>query len=452
MLYQLEEGRRKAIREKAAGMPPKQRLDHLRKRHREETAELRRLIKVQEATENELQLLKTRSREEYDAVESQRETVEDIRVTIEEAELDLPPTGKPKPIGRQHQQEDLRTALQKSSIPEILEELSTIYDKAFGAAISEESIFGRRTRMGFNMLQAAHDELTAELKAQRSQEEADRRAAMKLHHELNSEVQSGDKRGRAINVDRWGDESMQEVGGDGSDDGGDWQVKGGRKKGKGRDSAPAALAAMPSATVSVNPILVGPLATTPRPRGTASSSARHQPPRQSCGSGTPKTAMASGTLQSLSEQPAQDTTAAGASAAASTSATQQQTAVESQSAAQDESETPQLDSLPSTPRAPDRNPNIDEEETPNPFAPVGMNVSGSPQAREVLAPAAPVVTAEQTMSGSVQMELDFDIGKEQHTLGPVTMPAPSAQPAAPVATAQHDSGSAPQPGDGGSNQ
>ncbi len=95
---------------------------------------------------------------------------------------------------------------------------------------------------------------------------------------------------------------------------------------------------------------------------------------------------------------------------------------------------------------------MDYEETPNPFAPVGMNVSGSSQECEVIAPASPAATTAQTTSGSVHRELDVDIGTEQHTLGPVTMPAPSAQPAAPVATAQHVSGSVPQPGDGGSNQ
>ena len=243
---------------------------------------------------------------------------------------------------------------------------------------------------------------------------------------------------------------MQEGCEDGGDDGGDWQVKGGCKKGKGRASAPADSAAMPSATVSDTPFPVGPLATTPRPRGAASTT-RHQPPVQSRGSGTPMTATESGTMRSLSEQAVQDATATGTSAAAPTSATPQQMATQSHSAAQDEPETPCLDSLPSTPRAPDRNPDLDEE-TPNPFATVCTSASDPHQERAVLTSASSAVDAAQTTSGSVPMELDIAIGREQNTLGPVTMPAPAAQPAAAGETAQHSSGSAPQPGDGGPNQ
>ena len=243
---------------------------------------------------------------------------------------------------------------------------------------------------------------------------------------------------------------MQEVCEDGSDDGGEWQVKGSSKKGKGRASAPATSAAMSSATSPATPFPVGPLATTPHPRSAAGRTARHHPPMQPSASGTPMAATESGTLQSLSEQPVQDTTATGAPVAASTSATTQPTAVSlPQSAVQDEPETPCLDSLPSTPRAPDRNP---DEETPNPFAPVCTDASSLSQDRAATASPPPVGDAAQTTGGSVPMELDIAIGMEQNTMGPVTMPATSAQPAAAADTAQHVSGSAPQPGDGGSNQ
>ncbi len=209
MITQLEHRRRTVMRAKAEGMPPKQRIDHLRKRHREAMTELRRLIKVQAATEDEIRLLQERSRAQHDAVEDQRDLAEELGTAMEEAELDMPPTEHPRPVGPLDQQGALRAALRKSSIPQILDELSDKYSREFGESVSEEHVIGRRTLQGFNMLQAAHDELTEERKTQNRQVEEDRRAAVKLHRELNPlEVQPGDKRGRAVDVDPAGDERM----------------------------------------------------------------------------------------------------------------------------------------------------------------------------------------------------------------------------------------------------
>jgi hypothetical protein len=258
-------------------------------------------------------------------------------------------------------------------------------------------------------------------------------------------VQPGDKRVRAINVDGGGDERMHDACEDGSDGGGDWQVKGARRKGKGRVSASAVAAAVQSATASAGlPPPVGPLATLSRPGVAASSTSYRHPAVQQSGSGTPSTSMASGTLQSLSERVSQAATAAGPPAATPTPVISQQTAAQTQPTALDEPETPCMDSLPSTPRA------SFEEETPNPFAPVCTKDSNPSQEHAVLVAPPSTAATVQSASGSVPMEMD--IGMEQHTLGPVTMPAPVLPAAATAESAQHVSGSVPQPGDGGSNQ
>jgi hypothetical protein len=208
MIDQLETSRRQALRVRAENMPPKQRLDHLRKRHKEALAELKRLTQVQDATENEISRLKARSREEYKAVEDQRDLIEEIRTATEEAELDMPPTERPRPVGPQDPKSALKEILKKSSIPLILDVLSDKYDKEFGAAISEEHVFGRRTRMGLDMLHSAHDELQAEREAHQRQVDEDAKVARTLHHQLNpQDVQHGDKRGREVDPTK---EAMRE--------------------------------------------------------------------------------------------------------------------------------------------------------------------------------------------------------------------------------------------------
>ena len=159
-------------------------------------------------------------------------------------------------------------------------------------------------------------------------------------------------------------------------------------------------------------------------------------------------AMESGTFQSSSEPPVQDATAPGAPTAAAASGTIQPTTASQPQTALDEMETPCLDSLPSTPRANDRD---SEEETPNPFEAVSTDNNSLSQELVADALTPPEGATAQPTSGSAPMELDMAIGVEQRTLGPVSMPATTAQPAA-AAGEQHVSGSAHQPGDGGTNQ
>ena len=300
MLTHLEQRRRSDLRAKAASMPPKQRLDHLQKRHKDAMTELRRLTKVQATTDDEIRLLQARSREQYEAVETQRDIVEEIRVAMEEAELDMPPTEHPKQVGRQEHPGDLRAALRRSTIPEILEELNAKYTREFGEALSEEHVIGRRTLQGFNMLHSAHDELPEERKVQHRQMEADARVAMKLHRELNPlDVQPGDKRGRTVDLDNVGDERMG-VQNEACAEADGWQIAKGRKKGKGR-----AIAVTSSSTIPGIPIPVGPLATAPRPSAGSSSSGRHHLPARPSAPGTPAVATASGSIQQSSAQPVQ---------------------------------------------------------------------------------------------------------------------------------------------------
>ncbi len=341
MLHTLEHRRRTALRAKATSLPPKQRIEHLQKRHREATAELKKLITAQAATESEIRLLQARSKEQYDAVEDQRELVEDIRVTLENAELDLPPTAAPKQVGRQLHPCDLGAAIKKASIPEILEALSGKYSEEYGGELAD--VVGRRTMQSFDMLHSAHEELSENRRTVKAQVEADRKAALKLHQEINLQgVQSGDKRGREGHVDQAGDERMnrsevQDV----EDDGGytPWQTAvGKRKKGKGRVCVPTG---SQSSTLS-SPALpsafaMGPLATAPRTAtGVVGSAARDPSPPRPSASGTPAVATESGEFQR-----------SGPTLESEMIPTISQLSVTKLA----EPETPYLDSLPSTPRA-----------------------------------------------------------------------------------------------------
>ena len=366
MLFHLEHRRRSALRAKAASMPAKQRIEHLQKRHRNATAELKKLIKAQEATDSEIRLLQARSREQYEAVEDQRELVEDIRGTLEEAELDLPPTATPKQVGRQVHPSDLRAAIQKATIPELLEELSGKYSVEFGEALSD--IVGRRTMQGFDMLHSAHAELTEERKKAQSQVETDRRAALQLHQELNGlDVKPGDKRGRTVDVDKGGDERMRGVENEESGSDEEWQTaQGRRRRGKGRAGVPAGSQATTSSVPGLpNPFPVGPLATTPRPTPAVGSVARHPSPLKPSATGTPAVASEAGTLQPSGAQEEVEMIPVLSLLSVT---------------AQDEPETACLDSLPSTPRVSEGEKG--EPETPGPAADQQANVHVQPMEQD----------------------------------------------------------------------
>ena len=89
----------RVLREKAAALPPAQRVDHLHKRHREERDRLKSLVRAQEATEAEIHRLQERLKEEVSAVDDQRGVLSVIQTELEDAELQLPPKGRPLPAG-----------------------------------------------------------------------------------------------------------------------------------------------------------------------------------------------------------------------------------------------------------------------------------------------------------------------------------------------------------------
>ncbi len=256
-------------------------------------------------------------------------------------------------MGRQVHPSDLRAAIQRATIPEVLEELSGKYSAEFGEALTD--VVGRRTMQGFDMLHSAHAELTEDRRTVKEQVAADRRAAIKLHKEINVlDVQSGDKRGREVDVDLGGDERMTgeeaHEGEDAEDEGyPQWQTaQGRRRKGRACVSIPeGSQEPMSSSSGLPSPFPVGPLATTPRTTPAVGTAARNRSPMRPSATGTPAVATASGTLQ-RSEAP-QDGEMISTISLLSV-------------ARQAEPETPCLDSLPSTPRASEG-----ELETPCPF-------------------------------------------------------------------------------------
>ena len=387
VLQNLGQSRRMALRAKAAGLPLRQRIDHLQRRHRETTAELKQLLAAQAATEQEIGKLQDKRQEQMRAVESQKELVDDVREALESAELELPPAATPKTVGRQLQHSDLAATFKGASIPALLEALSGKYSEEFGEDIAD--VIGRRTMQGFDLLHSVHDELQEHRRTVKEQIEADRRTATRLHQELNMQgVQTGDKREREGPLDRNGDERMNRVDGDSDADYEQayppWQVATGRKKGKGRvepsDPSPAGLrSALP----------IGPLATAPRAGvGGNASQARDRSPRRPSAPGTPAAASESGTLRRpptsgtaatamesgavqgsgaaiesevippLSQQSVtapQPATATASVTAPRSGAAEEKEVVPPLSRASitmlEEAETPFLDSLPSTPRA-----------------------------------------------------------------------------------------------------
>ncbi len=99
LLQLAEANRMRALKAKAAQMPPSQRVEHLQKRLREASDELKR--RVQEATEEQIHHLQERLREEVVAVDDQRDVQDTIRKELDDAELQIPPKGRPLPTGLQ---------------------------------------------------------------------------------------------------------------------------------------------------------------------------------------------------------------------------------------------------------------------------------------------------------------------------------------------------------------
>ncbi len=333
-LQELEGDRRQALQEKAEKLPPVQRVAHLQKRHRLAGEELRRLLQAQAAMDEEFEELKKRRLDHHELVENQREVVEALRGAVEQAEMEVPPTGTPKPVGRQAQpgnQGDLKALLKGISFEAPMDEATDGIAKASGGQAPD--VINRRTVQGVDLLTSALQESEQCKKEAVDQEAADRRAALQLHKKLNWQgFEAGDKRGREACVDGNGDETMEEEphvqnGGEATAEG-PWQTAG-RKKGKGRSGPAAQEAASSSGTVP-------------------QSSGRDRSPRRPRVEGTPARGTESGTLQQSEEK----------KDGAATPLILPRPPMGGNTA---DDETPYLDSLPSTPRAGDTQ---EVEETP----------------------------------------------------------------------------------------
>ncbi len=246
-LQELEADRRRALQEKAEKLPPMQRVAHLQKRHKMAGEELRKLIKAQEAMDEEFEALKKKRLEHHERLEDQREAVESLRHAVEQAEMEIPPAEAPLPVGRQVHPGDqglLKKAVKAITFEALLDEVTYRIAEASGGQAPD--VISRRTVQGVDLLASAFQEGTLCRQAAADQEAADRRAAVKLHKELN--WKPGDKRGREQRVDENGDETMEEdqqLPEDAPE--APWQTAG-PKKGKGRPRNIAQEAANPSAT------------------------------------------------------------------------------------------------------------------------------------------------------------------------------------------------------------
>ena len=83
-----------ALRQKAAAMPPAQRVEHLRKRLRAAEEELARRSRQVDATEAEIDILQSRHKQEVESRDDFSSKLDDLREELQEAEAILP-----KPLG-----------------------------------------------------------------------------------------------------------------------------------------------------------------------------------------------------------------------------------------------------------------------------------------------------------------------------------------------------------------
>ena len=383
-------------------------------------AELRKLIEAQAATEAQLHQLQARSKEQYEEVEDQREVVEEIREALERAEMDVPPKGAPKPVGRQIQHGDQEATLGSMSFTDVLKFAKQKFFAEAGGTVSD--VLSRRAIQGFDLIHSARHEIAEDRKAVEAQVADDRRKAVQLHKELNlSGVQTCDKRTRDDCTDVEGDELMAEAAGglDAEEDaaGEPWQKVASRRKGKGGIRAPQddPSASSSSAPAQRSASNVGPLATTPPSQvDAAARSDRDRSPRRSSAAGTPAAATDSGTLQpsaswraarpppvgtrpnvAADETPVAPTTPSPTRppSDARPNVAQDETPAQlpvlsvtgmpsDERHTVDEEETPALDSLDSTPRA-----SAGREEAETPFLIEPLQASGVSAAQDVAEPA-----------------------------------------------------------------
>ena len=222
-----------ALAQKAQAMPPTQRVDHLKKRLKVETEELRKRTGAVVDTEAELQNLRERLKLAVEGRDAQAARVQQLEGELQQAEAALPTTtAGPKPVGRQVQDSD----------QEVVDLLNLVHVK-----LNRKAISGRMTTDQWEEyiqydkgIRLIDKELTEERQEREDQEAADSKLAFEMQKR---EVQLGKHARDDFAHDAGGDAHMGAKPGDAENDG--FQQRRSRCR-RGRTSGPAARTLSPT--------------------------------------------------------------------------------------------------------------------------------------------------------------------------------------------------------------
>ncbi len=312
-----------ALAQKAQAMPPTQRVDHLRRRLKVETEELRKRRSVVEDTEAEIQRLRARLKHEEEGRDAQEVRVQQLGRELQQAEAALPTASTPKPVGRQLPDGD-------QGVEELLEQAKVIMDRK---ALSGRMTTEQREEYGSydKGIRLLNKELEQERDAKADQEAADHKMALEMQRQ---EVQVGKHARDDFAHDARGDTQMDGRSGVAEEDDG-FQNRRSRCRRAGA-SGPSARTLSPTGQASLSaPVVpdatpargrvpvcppgrrqepgtssatpqpseggagmgpVGPLATVPRPKTPERRQDRARSPRRPAGEGTPADPKATGSL------------------------------------------------------------------------------------------------------------------------------------------------------------
>ena len=295
--------KQQALKEKAGALPPAQRVEHLKKRLKEEKEELQRRCEAVESTEAEIDRLQSRLKQAVEGRDDQDDVVRQLGLELQNAEAQLPPTPGIKPVGRQLPQGD-------RGMEEALNQVKTLLEREAGGRLTTElcTDYLVHAEAFKNMFKEVREVNEAKL----TQEAADRRMALR--------------------------EQKREYEGTGGDEADDWQERRSRCRRAGAASAaaqaarsetapdkapegamdveatpsttahPAQGSDAPPATVQPSEGNLGPLATVPRGR---TQDRDRTPRRAKTATGAPAETQAAGSHGQPSATVQQSATAEG---------------------------------------------------------------------------------------------------------------------------------------------
>ncbi len=315
-----------ALAQKAQALPPTQRVDHLRKRLKVETEELRKRTSVVENTEAEIQGLRERLKLAVEGRDAQDARVQQLGRELQQAEAALPTaSATPKQVGRQLPEGD-------QEIADLMAQVQAILDKkAISGRMTTEQ---REEYASYDKgIRLIDKELVQERADREDQEAADRKLAFEMQKQ---EVQLGKHARNDFVHDARGDAHMDEKPGGTAEDDGFQQRRSRCRRGGAsgpaartlsptrKDSAAASVesatrpargrvpvcppgrkqeSGMPSATPQPSDAAdkspLGPLATVPRTRATERRQDSRSPRRPAAG--TPADSQAKGSLGTHAE-------------------------------------------------------------------------------------------------------------------------------------------------------